>query len=107
MARKRGGGGSARSGGLFGKKAAPASSAPPRRAPAPAAPAPAAPAVRAPPPAPAPAPAAAAPAPSGGGGMLSGLGGMVAQGMAMGTGSALAHQAVNSLMGGGSSSHSS
>lgn len=33
------------------------------------------------------------PAPaSGGGGMLSGLGGMVAQGMALGTGSALAHK---------------
>lgn len=37
--------------------------------------------------------------------MLSGLGGAVAQGMAMGTGSALAHQAVNRIMGGGSSGH--
>jgi hypothetical protein len=36
--------------------------------------------------------------------MMSGLGGMVMQGMAMGTGSAIAHQAIGSLMGGGSSS---
>lgn len=36
---------------------------------------------------------------SGGGGMLSGLGGMVAQGMALGTGSALAHRAVDSVLG--------
>jgi len=35
----------------------------------------------------------------GGGGMLSGLGGMVMQGMAMGTGSAIAHRAVDSVMG--------
>jgi hypothetical protein len=33
--------------------------------------------------------------------MLAGLGGMVAQGMALGTGSALAHKAVDSVMGGG------
>lgn len=31
--------------------------------------------------------------------MLSGLGGMVAQGMALGTGSALAHRAVDSVLG--------
>jgi hypothetical protein len=35
----------------------------------------------------------------GGGGMMSGLGGMVAQGMALGTGSALAHRAVDSVLG--------
>ncbi|KAK9836183.1 hypothetical protein WJX81_007396 [Elliptochloris bilobata] len=39
------------------------------------------------------------PATGGGGGMLSGLGGMVAQGMALGTGSALAHRAVDSVLG--------
>lgn len=37
--------------------------------------------------------------PQQGGGMLSGLGGMVAQGMALGTGSALAHRAVDSVLG--------
>ena len=31
--------------------------------------------------------------------MMAGLGGMVAQGMALGTGSALAHRAVDSVMG--------
>eukprot|EP00510_Aplanochytrium_minuta_P001853 CAMPEP_0184013364 /NCGR_PEP_ID=MMETSP0954-20121128/4971_1 /TAXON_ID=627963 /ORGANISM="Aplanochytrium sp, Strain PBS07" /LENGTH=169 /DNA_ID=CAMNT_0026293543 /DNA_START=388 /DNA_END=894 /DNA_ORIENTATION=- len=104
MARKRGGGRSARSGGLFGKKAAPASAPAPRRAPP--APTRAPPPARSPPP-PAPsAPTPMAPQQSSGGGMLSGLGGMVAQGMAIGTGSALAHQAVNSVMGGSSSSHS-
>ncbi|KAK9799410.1 hypothetical protein WJX73_005404 [Symbiochloris irregularis] len=49
---------------------------------------------RSPPP---PAPRHSAPPPAqsgGGGGMLSGLGGMVAQGMALGTGSALAHRAI-------------
>ena len=53
-------------------------------------------------PPPAMAPAAAAPpmmGGGGGGGMLSGLGGMVMQGMAMGTGSAIAHRAVDSVMG--------
>jgi len=38
-------------------------------------------------------------APAAGGGMMSGLGGMVMQGMAMGTGSAIAHRAVDSMMG--------
>lgn len=38
----------------------------------------------------------------GGGGMMSGLGGMVAQGMAFGTGSAIAHTAIGSMFGGGS-----
>jgi hypothetical protein len=36
-----------------------------------------------------------------GGGMMSGLGGMVVQGMAMGTGSAIAHGVIGSMMGGG------
>ena len=40
-----------------------------------------------------------------GGGMLSGLGGVMAQGMAFGTGSAIAHHAVGSLFGGGGGSH--
>lgn len=31
--------------------------------------------------------------------MMSGIGGMVAQGMALGTGSALAHRAIDSVMG--------
>ena len=35
----------------------------------------------------------------GGGGMMSGLGGMVAQGMAFGTGSAIAHRAVGAVAG--------
>ena len=110
MPRRRGGGNSARSGGLFAKKAAPAprpaqrtgqptrsglfsgsstKAPPPRPAPPPPA---RAPAQSAPP------PATAAPS-SGGGGMLSGLGGMVAQGMAIGTGSAIAHQAVGAVAG--------
>ncbi|ESQ31443.1 hypothetical protein EUTSA_v10005092mg [Eutrema salsugineum] len=46
---------------------------------------------RAPPPAPAQA--------SSGGGMLSGIGSTIAQGMAFGTGSAVAHRAVDSVMG--------
>lgn len=53
-----------------------------------------------------PAPAAAAPsalsspmAPSGGGGMLSGIVGGVVQGMAFGTGSAIAHRAVDAVAG--------
>lgn len=36
-----------------------------------------------------------------GGGMMSGLGGMVAQGMAFGTGSAIAHSVIGSMFGGG------
>merc|ERR1712130_566544 len=53
-----------------------------------------------PPPAPA-APAAPPPAPAapGGGGMLSGLAGTVMQGMAFGTGSAVAHRAVDAIAG--------
>ncbi|KAK2983181.1 hypothetical protein RJ640_018526, partial [Escallonia rubra] len=57
----------------------------PRRAPAPA------PVNRAPPPAPVQS--------SGGGSMLGGLGSTIAQGMAFGTGSAVAHRAVDSVMG--------
>lgn len=56
-------------------------------------------------PAPPPAPVAAAAAPpavqqssgGGGGGMLSGLGATIAQGMAFGTGSAIAHRAVGAV----------
>ncbi|RZC55614.1 hypothetical protein C5167_014469 [Papaver somniferum] len=48
------------------------------------------PAARAPPP---------APAQSSGGGMLGGLGATIAQGMAFGGGSAMAHRAVDSIMG--------
>merc|ERR1711982_77612 len=46
-------------------------------------------------------PAAAPPAPqqSSGGGMLSGIGSTIAQGMAFGTGSAIAHQAVGAVVG--------
>ena len=44
---------------------------------------------------------------SSGGGMMSGLGGAMATGAAMGVGSAVAHQAINSMMGGGSRSHDS
>ena len=61
-----------------------------RRPPPPAAAAP-----RAPPPAAAPAAPAAAPAQSGG--MLSGIGSTIMQGMAFGTGSAIAHQAVGAV----------
>eukprot|EP00462_Mataza_sp_D1_P004443 CAMPEP_0175102018 /NCGR_PEP_ID=MMETSP0086_2-20121207/8174_1 /TAXON_ID=136419 /ORGANISM="Unknown Unknown, Strain D1" /LENGTH=164 /DNA_ID=CAMNT_0016376723 /DNA_START=98 /DNA_END=592 /DNA_ORIENTATION=+ len=63
-------------------------------------PAPAAQPTRRPPP-PAPAAPAAAPAPAqgGGGGMLSGLAGTMMSGMAFGTGSAVAHRAVDSVMG--------
>merc|ERR1712048_164934 len=50
----------------------------------------------APPPAQTAAPAAAAP----GGGMMSGLGEAVMTGMAMGAGSAVAHSAINSVLGG-------
>jgi len=51
---------------------------------------------------PAPAPAAKPPAPmqqSSGGGMLSGIGSTIAQGMAFGTGSAIAHRAVGAVAG--------
>jgi len=60
--------------------------------------------------APAKAPSTSTPAPvqkSSGGGMLSGIGSTIAQGMAFGTGSAMAHQAVGAAVGamsGGSSS---
>ncbi|KAK4254200.1 hypothetical protein QN277_009613 [Acacia crassicarpa] len=40
-----------------------------------------------------------APAQSGSGGMLSGIGSTIAQGMAFGTGSAVAHRAVDAVMG--------
>ena len=55
----------------------------------------------------APAPAAHAPQAGGGGGMLSGLAGTVMSGMAFGTGSAVAHRAVDAVMGprGGSAEH--
>lgn len=43
---------------------------------------------------------------SSGGGMMSGIGGMVAQGMAFGAGSAIAHNAIGALFGGSSSSTS-
>ncbi|KAG7397148.1 hypothetical protein PHYBOEH_001197 [Phytophthora boehmeriae] len=68
--------------------------APARRAPAPAQP-------RRPAPAPARTQSAPAPAPqtSSGGGMMSGLMGTVAQGMAFGTGSAIAHRAVGAVAG--------
>ncbi|RLN52449.1 hypothetical protein BBJ29_008377 [Phytophthora kernoviae] len=68
--------------------------APARRAPAPAQP-------RRPAPAPARTQAAPPPAPhtSSGGGMMSGLMGTVAQGMAFGTGSAIAHRAVGAVAG--------
>ncbi|KAJ0401092.1 hypothetical protein P43SY_005697 [Pythium insidiosum] len=63
-------------------------------------PAPAAPARPAPTPAPAPAAAAPAPAPAPaqGGGMMSGLMGTVAEGMAWGTGTAIARHAVNAVV---------
>lgn len=75
-------GGSSSGGGLFGsKKAAPA---PTRSAPRPTPPA--------------RAPAAHPPAQqSSGGGMLSGIGSTIAQGMAFGTGSAIAHRAVGAV----------
>lgn len=47
----------------------------------------------------------AAPTVGGGGGMMSGLGGAVATGMAMGAGSEIAHQAIRGIMGSGSSGH--
>lgn len=88
---RRGGGGGGRSGssgGLFGAKRTPA---PPARKRAP----PPAPAAAARPPAPM---QSQAPAPSGGG-MLSGIGSTIAQGMAFGTGSAIAHRAVGAVAG--------
>lgn len=49
---------------------------------------------------PAPAPAAQPPAPqSSGGGMMTGIGSTIAQGMAFGTGSAIAHRAVGAVAG--------
>lgn len=42
-----------------------------------------------------------------GGGILSGLGGVMAQGMAFGAGSAVAHNVIGSMFGGGSSHHDS
>lgn len=51
---------------------------------------------------PAPAPSTSTPAPvqqSSGGGMLSGIGSTIAQGMAFGTGSAIAHRAVGAVAG--------
>jgi len=44
-------------------------------------------------------------APQQSGGMMSGLGGALATGMAMGAGSEIAHQAIRGVMGSGSSSH--
>ena len=94
MGRRSGGGGRSRSGGgLFGgrsKTRSAAARAPARKASTRAAPPPAK--------APGAAPPAAAPA-GGGGGMLSGLGGMIAQGMMFGTGSAIAHRAVDAVAG--------
>lgn len=42
---------------------------------------------------------------TGSGGMMSGLGGVVAQGMAFGVGSSIAHHAVGSILGGGGGGH--
>jgi predicted lipid-binding transport protein (Tim44 family) len=53
--------------------------------------------------APAPAPAQIAPFQQQSGGMLSGLGAIMAQGFAFGTGSSIAHNVVDSMMGSGSS----
>ena len=96
MARSRRGGGGG--GGLFGAKRKPAPPAPARKP----APPPPAPAARAAP----PAPMQSAPPAQQSGGMLSGIGSTIAQGMAFGTGSAIAHRAVGavaeSMSGGGS-----
>jgi hypothetical protein len=54
--------------------------------------------------APRPAPTPAAQPPAAGGGMMSGMGGMVMTGMALGAGSEVGHMAVKSLMGSGSGS---
>ena len=64
---------------------------------------PARPAAAAPRPAPRPAAAPMQQAPAQGGGMMSGMGGMVMTGMALGAGSEVGHMAVKGLMGGGSS----
>ena len=42
-----------------------------------------------------------------GGGMMSGIGGTIAHGMAFGAGSSMAHHAIGSMFGGSSSSHQS
>mmetsp|Transcript_31288 Transcript_31288/g.57290 ORF Transcript_31288/g.57290 Transcript_31288/m.57290 type:complete len:145 (+) Transcript_31288:84-518(+) len=70
-----------------------------RSAPAPASSAPQPQARQAPPPAAAPAASPPAVAQSSGGGMMSGLLGSMAQGMAMGTGMSIANRAVDSVMG--------
>ena len=89
MARSRRGGGGG-GGGLFGsRKAAPAA---PRRKPAAPAPSRAAPQQQTPAPM-----QAQPPAPQQSGGMLSGIGSTIAQGMAFGTGSAIAHRAVGAV----------
>jgi len=86
---RRGGGGGG--GGLFGsRKAAPPAA--PRRKPAAPAPARAAPQQQTPAPM-----QAQPPAPQQSGGMLSGIGSTIAQGMAFGTGSAIAHRAVGAV----------
>lgn len=100
---RRGGGGSSRSssrssgssGGFFSrsKPAARPAPAPARNQSTRAAPPPAA-APRAAPP-----PAQPAPQQGGGGGMLSGIGSTIVQGMAFGTGSAVAHRAVDAVVG--------
>jgi len=100
---RSGGGRSGGGGGLFGKKAPAKPKAAPqqqqqRREQQQQAP---------PPPAAAPAQAAPPAVQGGGGGMMSGFGGMVAQGMALGVGSSIGHRAVDGAMGmfsGGSSS---
>lgn len=86
MQRSRRGGGGSRSGGggLFGARK-PAPPAAPKRKPAPA------------PAAQPPAPMQAQPPAQQSGGMLSGIGSTIAQGMAFGTGSAIAHRAVGAV----------
>ena len=75
-----------KSGGFFSRGSQPAAARPAAAAPHP----------------PAHAPPAQAPMQSSGGGMMSGIGGTIVQGMAFGAGSEVAHQAVRSIMGGGS-----
>mmetsp|Transcript_7076 Transcript_7076/g.8061 ORF Transcript_7076/g.8061 Transcript_7076/m.8061 type:complete len:157 (-) Transcript_7076:231-701(-) len=82
MGRGRRGGGGGGGGGMFGRSK---------------------PAARKPVPATRPAAQVPAKPQSSGGGMMSGLGSTIAQGMAFGTGSAIAHQAVGAIMGSGSS----
>jgi len=81
-------------GGFFGRSSpAPQTKTAPAAAPAP-------PPQRAPQPkAPTQTATMSSPPPSGGGGMLSGLGSVIAQGMAFGTGSAVAHRTVDAVMG--------